>query len=46
MNMYNNCLKDNLFNEIKEMFQSGYTISEVLEVVATAADEFFNNARY
>ena len=32
--------------QIKEMFESGYTISEVLEVVATAADEFFNNARY
>lgn len=44
--MYNNCLKDKLFNEIKEMFQSGYTISEVLEVVAAAADEFFNNMRY
>jgi len=46
MSMYNNCLKDNLFNTIKEMFESGYTISEVLEIVAAATDEFFNNARY
>lgn len=45
MSMYNNYLKDNLFNTIKEMFESGYTISEVLEVIANATDEFFNNAR-
>lgn len=39
---YQNSMKDDLYHTIKIMLEDGYTIGEILEIIGTAADDFFD----
>lgn len=39
--IYTDYRKDDLYKVIKVMLEDGYTIGEILEIIGTAADDFF-----